>query len=40
MIAKALRRLSVTYCLWWCVVLVVLRPSGMFDTLQAFPQSS
>ena len=30
---------TISYCLW-CVVLEVLRPSGVFDILQAFPQSS
>ena len=31
---------NISYCLWGCVLLVVFRLSGMFDTLQAFPESS
>ena len=38
-LGKSLGEATISYCLW-CVVLEVLRPSGMFDILQAFPQSS
>ena len=38
-LGESLGEAAISHCLW-CVVLVVLRPSGVFDTLQAFPQSS